>query len=89
MRWTHPEEIKGGTSVESGLFVHSTENGGLLGLFWHERGIDVKLEALDDLVLELELTAEHVCGGPNLCESKAVLDIGILCLQVGVDEVGL
>lgn len=48
------------------LLVDGSEDGGLLGLGGVEGGSEVKLQALGDLVLELDLGAEDVGGGPGL-----------------------
>ena len=45
-----------------------------------EDGGGVELEALGDLVLELNLGAERVRGGPGLGEGEAVGLVGVLAL---------
>lgn len=51
-----------------------------------EDGGGVELEALGDLVLELDLGAERVRGGPGLGEGEAVDLVGVLALQVASDD---
>lgn len=60
------EEVDGGAGVERGLLVDGSDNGRLLRLGGVQGGRNVELEALGDLVLELELGAEQVGGGPGL-----------------------
>ena len=50
-----------------------------------EDGCGVELEALGDLVLELDLVAERVVGGPGLSDGQAVGLIGVLALEVTRD----
>lgn len=54
--------------MDRGLLVDSSEDGGLLGLGGVEGGVEVKLEAVGELVLELNLGAEEVRGGPSLAK---------------------
>ena len=70
----HLEEVDGGAGVEGGLLVDGSQNGGLLRLGRVEGGREVELETLGDLVLELELRAEQVGGGPGLDVSEARVD---------------
>lgn len=46
----------------------------------------VELKALSDLVLELDLGAERVGGGPGLSDSQAVALVRVLALEVAGDE---
>jgi hypothetical protein len=64
--FTYLEDVDGGTGVDRGLLVDGSEDGTLLRLGGVEGGGKVKLEALGDLVLELNLGAEEVRGGPGL-----------------------
>lgn len=52
--------------MERGLLVDGSEDGGLGRLGRVEGGSEVELQALGDLVLELNLGAEEVGGGPGL-----------------------
>jgi hypothetical protein len=52
--------------VERGLLVDGSDNGRLLSLGGIQGGRHVELEALGNLVLELELGAEQVGGRPRL-----------------------
>ena len=45
-----------------------------------EEGGGVELETLGDLVLELDLGAECVGGGPGLSDGEAVVLVGVLAL---------
>lgn len=67
----HLEEVNGGAGVEGGLLVDGSQDGGLLRLGRVKSGREVELETLGDLVLELELRAEQVGGGPGLDVSSA------------------
>jgi hypothetical protein len=69
---THLEEVNGGTAVQRGLLVDGRKDGRLLRLGRVEGGREVELETLGDLVLELELGAEDVGGGPGLCRCRVV-----------------
>jgi len=50
-----------------------------------ERGGGVELEALGDLVLELDLGAERVVGGPGLGDGQAVDFVRVFALEVAGD----
>jgi len=63
---TYLEDVDGGTGVDGGLLVDGSEDGTLLRLGGVEGGGEVELEALGNLVLELNLGAEEVRGGPSL-----------------------
>lgn len=86
---TDLEDIKSGTGVESALLVNSVDERGLRTLLGEKRRGEVELEALGDEVLELNLGAEDVAGGPGLGEGQAVLAVGVFGLKVAVDGVGL
>jgi hypothetical protein len=45
-----------------------------------ENGGSLELEAVSDQVLELDLGADNVGGGPGLSEGKAVTFVGIFAL---------
>lgn len=79
------EDVKDSTCVEAGLLVDSVEERGFLALVGEEGGGQVKLEALGNLVLELDLGLEDVGGRPRLGEHDAVLVVGVLGLNVGTD----
>jgi hypothetical protein len=52
--------------VQRGLLVDGSQDGRLLGLGRVQGRGEVELEALGDLVLELDLGAEQVGRGPSL-----------------------
>lgn len=52
------------------LLVDGSQDGRLGGLSGVEGGSKVKLQALGNLVLELELSSENVGGGPTLLYGK-------------------
>lgn len=57
---TNLEDVGDGTGVDRGLLVDGGEDGGLLRLGRVEGGVEVELEAVGELVLELNLGAEEV-----------------------------
>jgi hypothetical protein len=83
------EHVKEGTTVEAGLLVGSSDDSRLLALLREERGSQVELEALGDVVLELNLGAEDVGGGPGLGEDEAVLPVDVLGLNITGNDVAL
>lgn len=86
---TDLEEVEGRTGVEAALLVHGAEDSGLRALLRGEAGGEVELEALGNLVLELDGVAEDVGGGPGLGDGESVGLVGPLALDVAVDDVGL
>lgn len=63
---TNLEKVNGGPGVNSGGLVDGSDNGTLGVLSRVEGGGQVKLEALGELVLELDLGSEEVGGVPDL-----------------------
>lgn len=64
------EEVEEGTSVHIGLLEVEVEFGALGLLSGKVLGEDLGLEALGNVVVELELGVEGVRGGPSLSESE-------------------
>ena len=88
-RRTDLEEVKGRAGVNTALLVDGADDGGLGALLGGEGGGEVELQALGDLVLELDLVAEDVGSGPSLGDGEAVGLVGPLALEITSDEVGL
>lgn len=65
------QEIEEGTGVQVGLLEVQVELGTLGLLSGLVLGEDLSLEALGDVVVELELGVEGVGGGPSLGEGEA------------------
>lgn len=60
------DNVDGGAGVDRGLLVDGSKDGSLLVLGGVEGGVEIQLEALGNLVVELDLGAEQVGGGPCL-----------------------
>ena len=60
------EEVDGGLGVDSGVLEDGGDDGSLSVLLGVEGSSEVELEALGELVLELNLSSENVGGGPSL-----------------------
>jgi hypothetical protein len=86
---TNLEYVKKSASVETRLLVYGVQDRCLVVFLWVERGVQVELEPLCNLVVELQLTFEHVRGGPSLGDSQTVLNIGILGFNFAVNVVRL
>lgn len=73
--------------MDTGLLVDGVhESRSRLGsLLRKQHAGDIKLEALCELVLELELSAESVGSGPSLSGNDTLLEVRVLGLNVGVD----
>jgi hypothetical protein len=84
---TYLVQVKDSTGVKTRLLVHSVELSRLVTLLGEERGDGIKLETLNELVLNLNLGPEQVCGGPGLGKSEAVLLVGPLALEVTLDGI--
>jgi hypothetical protein len=74
--------------VKAGLLIGRTEEDRLCVLLGVDGGCGVELEALGDLVVELDLVAERVVGRPGLSDGQAVGLVGVLALEVTRDERG-
>lgn len=83
------EEIQVGARVEAELLVLDADLGVLLAIGGQETASDVELEALGDLVLELNLGGEEVASGPRLGDGQAVLVVDILGLELTSNGAGL
>lgn len=75
--------------METRLLVDGREQSSLLAALGDQRGAQIELETLREVVLGLNLGAEDVGGGPRLGEDDTVGLVGVLGLDVTVDEVGL
>jgi hypothetical protein len=82
---TNLEDVQDGAGVEAGLLVGGAKEDRLCVLLRVEGGRGVELEALGDLVLELDLSAERVMGGPGLGDGQAVGLVGVLALEIAGD----
>lgn len=83
------EEVEVLTGVQTGLLVGGSEKS-VLGLLLGDKGGDeLELEALGDVVLELNVVAEDIGSGPSLGEGDAVLAVLPLGLEVAVDGLRL
>lgn len=83
------EEVEVLSGVDTWLLEGGGEEGGLCLLVWEERGDELELESLCDVVLELDVVSEDVGGGPGLGEVESVLLVLELCLEITVDDAGL
>ena len=83
---TNLEDVQNGAGVEAGLLVGGTEEDRLCVLIGVEGGRGLELEALRNLVIELNLVAECVVGGPGLSDGQAVGLVGVFALEVTGDE---
>jgi hypothetical protein len=77
---TNLEDVQNGAGVQTGLLVGSAKKHRLAVFLRVENGGGLELEAVSDLVLELDLGADNVGGGPGLSEGKAVTFVGIFAL---------
>ena len=82
---TNLEDVQNCAGVNARLLVCRAEEHRLCVLLREERGGGVELEALGDLVLELDLGAERVVGGPGLSDGQAVGFVGVFALEVAGD----
>jgi len=80
------EDVQNGAGVEAGLLVGGTEKDRLCVLFGVEGGRGLELEALGNLIIELDLVAERVVGGPGLSDGQAVGLVGVFALEVTSDK---
>jgi hypothetical protein len=88
-RRAYLEEVKEGAAVDTRLLVRAGDNRRLLVLLRVERGRQVELEALGNVVLDLDLGAEDVRGCPRLGEDEAVGLVRVLGLDVARNAVAL
>lgn len=71
--------------MKARLLVGRTDEDCLCVLVGVEGGSGVELEALGNLVVELDLVAERVKGGPGLSDSQAMGLVGVLGLDITSD----
>lgn len=72
--------------MQRGLLVDGSDDRALLGLGRVQGGSQVELQALGDLVLQLDLGPQQVGGSPCLGEGDAVLEVNVLALDVTGDS---
>jgi len=82
------KDVEKGARVDTRLLVGETELNRFCVLLGVESRGRFDLEALGNLVLELELGAEDVGGRPSLGEGKAVSFVGVFTLEVALDVGG-
>jgi hypothetical protein len=80
------EEVDKRAGVEAGLLVVGRECEGMGVLFGMEYAADVDFQTLCEVAFELEVRLEDVCGRPRLSERHAVFGVGVLGLQVALDD---
>jgi hypothetical protein len=83
------EEVNGSSGVKTRLLIDSMEDSSLVVLIRVQRSVQIKLEALSELVFELHLGFEDVGRGPGLGEGEAVLGVDVLGFNVPNDGVWL
>ena len=71
--------------MKARLLISRAEEDRLCVLLGVENGGSLELEALGDLVVELDLVAERVGGVPRLGDCLAVGLVGVLALEVTKD----
>ena len=71
--------------MKARLLIGCTEEDRLCVLLGVENGGSIELEALGDLVVELDLVAKRVGGVPRLGDGQAVRLVGVLGLEVTKD----
>lgn len=76
------EKVKAGPGMITGLLKGDVEETRVDSLFRVERRVSFELEALCELVLDLELGAEDVGRRPGVGEDSSVLVVGVFALEV-------
>lgn len=76
------EDIKESAGVKTGLLVDGSQQSGLGAFLGQQSGSEVELQALGNLVLELNLSAKHVRGCPGLGECQTMVLEVVLGLDV-------
>ena len=71
--------------MKARLLIGRAKEDGLCVLLGVENSGSLELEALGDLVVELDLVAERVMGVPRLGDGQAVGLVGVLALEVTKD----
>ena len=71
--------------MHTGRLVGERHQGVLRLLLRHERRDHLELQALGDVVLQLNVVAEHIGSRPGLRESQTLLAVGPARLQVAAD----
>jgi len=83
------EDINEGTGVETRLLVDGAQDGVFSAFVGVESRVDFELQALGDLVLDLDGGPEDVARRPSFSDSEAILGVDVFSLQVTVDLVAL
>jgi hypothetical protein len=71
--------------MEPWLLVDSIEKSRFMTLVRKEGSGEIQFETFSDLVVELDLSAKNVGGGPGLCEGETILGISIFGLDISID----
>lgn len=79
---THVEKVKAGSGMITRLLECQVEQSAVDSLFGVETRVCLELEALCELILDLELGAENVGRCPGVCKDGSVLVISVFGLEV-------
>ena len=75
--------------MHTGLLVNNIQESGFRAFIRKERGAEVKLETLGEMVLKLELAPQNVGSAPRLGEYKTIFGVRVLRLEIPVYLVSL
>lgn len=75
--------------METALLVDGINNSGFVALLRSKRSSKIELEPFSNDVVELDLVAKNVRGGPGLSEGQTVDLVDPLALKVTSNGVGL
>lgn len=82
------EEVDKGATVSTRLLISGAKDSRLGAFVGVKTSVEFEFQALGDLVLELDVGAEEISGGPGLSEGDSVFGVRVFGLDVTVDDVG-
>lgn len=83
------EKVNASPCVIARLLEGKVEQTAADALFWVKAGMGLELQAVGELVFDLELGAENVGGSPGVGEDSSILWVGIFGLEVTSDQTAL
>jgi hypothetical protein len=86
---TDLEDIECCTGVQTRLLIAGVQDGGFCAFVGGQGGRKIKFETLDNEVVEFDLVAEDIGGGPCLCQGESVDFVSPLSFNVAIYSIRL
>lgn len=83
------EDIECCTGVQTRLLIDGVQEGGFCAFVGGQGGRKIEFETLDNDVVEFDLVADDIGGGPCLCKGESVDFVSPLSFNVAIYNIRL